>query len=144
MTSDEQKELERQKEWVKARLNCTIQGVLNCLATTLRYDVNTYNDSVQNHQFEVSNIDGNIGVVIRKTGNRESFVEVRIKDSIIQVSRNNEQILTVTPQWDENSLECKLLVDGNDTPLSYPQISQRAIGGFLFQGQMYPPVMKDS
>ena len=59
MTPEERKEQDRkQKEWVKARINCTIQGVLARLECSLRYDVNTYNESGLKHKFEVKAIEG--------------------------------------------------------------------------------------
>ena len=143
-TLEERKEQERkQKEWVKARIGCTMQGVLASLKSTLHYDVNTYNDSFPNNKFEVNNIDGNEGVIISKTGDNNTvvrkYIAVRIKDSSIHVSHNEEPTFTITPRWDENSLECKLFIDTiNDSAFTYPQISQRAIGELLFRPPDYP------
>ena len=147
MTIEERKEQERkQKEWVKARLNCTIKAVYTCLVTNIRYDVNIYNDSGIKPEFEVVDIDGIDGVVIRNTTSNKyagkDYVTVRIKDSCLEISRNEKREFTVKPKWDQAALECKLLVENdNDAPLSYPQISQKAIGGLLFKGPDYPPAM---
>lgn len=144
MAIKEQKRQKRkQKEWVKARIGCTIQGVFSNLKCTLHYDVNTFNDSDPKHKFEVVDINGIDGVIIRKIGARRAvgndYVTVKIKDSKIQVSQNEEPVFTVTPKWDQTALECKLLIDDdNNTPLSCPQISQRAIGEMLFQPPVYP------
>ena len=143
MTTEEQKEQERkQKEWVKARINCTIQAVLACLVRSLRYDVNLYNESGLNTEFKVADIEGNDGVIIQDTAPREytedDYVTVKLQKSCIHVSRNEKKLFTVTPQWDENALECKLLVNDAETPLTYPQISQKAIGALLFKPPIYP------
>ena len=141
MTEEERVKQERQKEWVKTRINCTLQAVFDQLASTIKHDVKIYNDSVTNACIEADLMTDNEPRIfvraIQQHGDGD-YVVVKLVGTRIQVKHRDTQAFTVAPQWDEDALECKLLINEAPEQYTYPQISQKAIGGLLFKPPIYP------
>ncbi|MCY4546211.1 MAG: hypothetical protein OXD39_13345 [Gemmatimonadetes bacterium] len=143
MTEEERERLERQKDWVKHRINCTTRAVFDRLVDAIKYDINTYNESDTN-QFNAEDMTGgDPGLIVTEVTSYgdPDFVTIVLKKSFIRVKHREQLLFTVTPHWNEADLECNLLIDGDPEPHTYPQISQKAIGGLLFKGPTYPPTM---
>lgn len=140
MTEEERKELERQKDWVKHRINCTMRAVFDRLVDTIRHDVYLYNESTNGTGFEVREDAQVVVETVNEYGDKD-YVALKLQDQdkCIEIKRRSKVMFTVKPQWDEGNLECKLFVD--DEPYTYPQISQKAIGSLLFNGAVFPSTM---
>ena len=132
MTLEERKERERkQKEWVKSRLECTVKKVYENLVTSIKDDVDVYKKLSGKANIEITE---DVNTVVTKINDygEKVFVCIAIRGSHIEVSNKSGDVLTVVPRWDRERTECLLLVDNDDTSLSYPQISKMAIGSLLF------------
>ncbi len=143
MTEEEKAEQERQKGWVKARLGCTMRTVFNRLAMVVRHDVMAYNAEIQTNQFKVDDLyDGTMGLMITSVRNAEDWIQIKAHECEIRVDRKHDLLFTITPQWVEDELECKLWINGNDKPMTYPRISQMALGDLMFPKGKYPTARK--
>lgn len=139
---EEQEELERQKNWVKARLNCDLKAVFERLATTIKDDVKVYNVARSASIDVVYDKDEPRVYIsaVKKGRSNGNYVELKLIGPCIQVKHGGEQVFTVTPIWEEDLLQCFLVVDDceSECERTFPQISQQAIGGLLFPTSEFP------
>lgn len=139
---EEREELERQKDWVKARLNCDLKAVFERLAATIQHDVKVYNVA------RAASIDASYDKdeprvyisAVQKGRSNGNYVELKLVGPCIQVKHGGDPVFSVTPEWDADRLECLLKVEDEEyeCECTFPQVSQRAIGGLLFPTSEFP------
>lgn len=143
MTEEERAELERQKDWVKHRYNCTMKAVFSHLFDVVNSDVESFSEldrkTVYECTYAKNSIDVFLVLPIKRDLGRDASVRFARHKTYIQISPGDGPDFEVTPQWDEDDLECRLLIE--DKLYTYPQISQKAIGSLLFNGAVFPSSM---
>ena len=129
------------ENWVMARANCTLDRMFEELTNVMETDIERFNSLlhktwsnrnfgssfVRDTGFEIYQVVQNLENWIRMDGDS---VLVKQTSTCIRASRSGQEVLTITPRWNEDSLTCDLMVMGK--PLSVGQISQRLLGNFFF------------
>lgn len=141
MTEEEKAEQERQKDWVKHRIHCTLRTVFDRLVDAIRYDVNSYNQIDGINRFKAEDTTGgDPGLFVSEVVQHGDgdYVKITLMEISIEVKHREKPVFSVTPHWNEDDLECELWVDGYNEPLTFPQVSQRAIGDLMFPKHVYP------
>lgn len=137
-----------EKNWVKARADCTIETIYQELSARLRGDVEQFNTIAEKKHSDArflaeSNSSTRIYHAIENRGQnlrggpllidpeqKKDYVECRLIEDRIVAERPNEWSLDIYSEWNEETLTCDLSIKGKT--LSLPRISQRILGDFLF------------
>ncbi|MXW07071.1 MAG: hypothetical protein F4X56_01035 [Gammaproteobacteria bacterium] len=137
---------EKQKKWVERRAGCSPHGVFKRLSATIEDDVNRFNElsgatlMAQGH-YCCQREDNRVVFVgverVPGTVRRElKHVAVRLEEDCTSVyckteeDRNVERVFDIFPEWNHETLNCDLLVDGKNHTIW--QLSDMAIGDLLF------------
>ena len=146
MNEEERVEQERQEGWVKARYDCTMKSVFERLYDVVSSDITSFNELDRLKAYECLKAPDDPGVFQALPVERDQRDPVSVRFALhakrIEITPVGEEPFTVTPQWDEDNLECTLFVDGESH--TYPQISQKAIGALLFNLGVYPEARRTS
>ncbi len=83
MTPEERKEQKRkQKDWVKARLNCTMKAVYDSLVDAIIYDVKIYNESIGEPCFKVKEGEQTVVEPVTEYGEKD-YVAIKLQDGSV-------------------------------------------------------------
>ncbi|MXY97428.1 MAG: hypothetical protein F4Z29_06685 [Gemmatimonadetes bacterium] len=138
MTEEERAEQERQKGWVKARLECDYKPVFSDLVETVKHDVKVFNEAANaSIEAHYDKDDFRIYVSPIQKGRDNDYVEIKLVGKCIKVKQNDKHFV-VTFEWIESELRCRLMI--NKKEYTFPQISQKALGPLLFKD--YPPAVE--
>ena len=128
--------------WVLARATCTLEWIFDEITNTMESDIREFNNlspkrrydrrfdssPIQDTAFEVYRVPLNAVRGRMKAG--QDGILVQKAGASIKVTRDRVSLLTITPRWNEETLTCDLLVEGE--PVSIWQISQKILGNFFF------------
>lgn len=146
MTEEEREKLERQKDWVKARYNCTVEAIFSHLFDVVKCDVKLFNDLDRRTVYECTyakdSTDVFLVLPIETSYGKNPIVRFSRHNKYMQISPCEGEDFKVTPQWHEDDLECKLTIDCDPKQYTCPQISQKAIGGLLFPESHFPSTLR--
>ncbi len=139
-------------DWVKRRLNCSINEVWKRLCEQVKRDLESMNHS-KSSSFEVNTLGDDSFEVIKKEISPAAILKTGIshvdwirfslitgEEEYIKVKsmkRGNDAInFKVKMGWDESETTCKLLIEeellGEGPPVELWQISQRALSKLFF------------
>ena len=131
----QKQEVER-PNWVQARADCTLEGTFEQLVNAIKADVRAFNTlPEQKRKDQVMHIQTYVHTVRFGYGepadlHRNDHIKVHFTGTAIQVFRDQAPMFEVEPRWNERTLTCDLLINGEVHSLW--QISQKAIGDLLF------------
>ena len=138
-----------EKEWVRARADCTLETIYQQVSARLRRDVERFNRiAARKHMDRRFLVETNTATTIyRAIENRgqnprggslliapeqkKDYVKCHLIEDRIVAERPNEWSLDIRSQWNEETLTCDLFIE--DQVLSLSRISQRILGDFLFE-----------
>ncbi len=133
MTNDK-----RHENWVEERANCTLQKMFNHLVGVMESDVQKYNElddelkgyygNLKHEQKKCGSIRFVYSTPTVKMGTHRIVKIVNLNK--IQVIQSDNILFTVRIEWNEDTLECDLKIDGK--PYSIYQISQKVLGKMMF------------
>lgn len=136
------KKKRKHKNWVEVRANCTQQGVFDRIVDVLGTDVKRFNALAKRKKkairFYVKPFAQ--GKFIVRPGTDEGvdqhyddYVLIHLQKTCIAISRRMDPQFTIEPKWNEERLDCDLMVCKKRLSLS--RISQKAIGDLLFDNE---------
>ena len=122
--------------WVNRRASCTINDVFEALLSRIEADIEEKKDVHPDSEFTIHRkVAGDVleKVAIRgpKDLGHTPIVELKKEGATIKVHGTESEMFVVTPKWDQETAECRLLID--DNPLDLWQISQRALYPLFFR-----------
>ena len=138
---------ESARNWVLARAECNLAASFEQLCSVAKNDIDRFNQLGESNRhgrlfkMERRQDDGYDGFGVYRAGYNEAFKElikedaedfilVRCTPSAIVACRKGGDPITITSQWNEETLTCDLRV-GNEV-CSYWRISQKIRGEFFF------------
>jgi len=125
-------------DWVKARANCTLEGTFEQIVDAVKHDIACFNKLPSKQQpspkaghCQPDTRTAYFGYVKHRGIQRNDHVAVHMTGTTIQILRNADVMFEVEREWNEETLTCDLKVNG--TVLTLWQISQKALGPYLFE-----------
>ena len=126
----EAERLERERDWVKARFDCTVDAVFEELIAVIEFDIRTFNKRVGQREATINHVED--GKVTFSRKERVSSVLIKGKTIKVSITHRNSQLSSfdIRPEWNEDSMDCDLIIDGEK--VSMHRASQKVIGDVLF------------
>ena len=126
----EAERLERERDWVATRFNCTVDSVFQELVAVIKSDIASFvrlsgqDDCATNHIEDRK-------VTFART-NRVSSISTDGKTikAGLTYGASRSSGFTITPKWNEAEMRCDLIIDGEK--VSMYRASQKVIGDVLF------------
>ena len=137
----------REEDWVKARADCTPASLYSVITDRVSNDVRAFNTLMEKRKIKKHFIfvpeqagmrvyAGEENNDTRKdrwvyTPDESAYIEVRLAEGVIVATCGRENRIEVITRWNEVTLTCDFLIDGE--VLSLSRISQKILGDFLFE-----------
>ena len=120
----------REREWVKARLECTVEAAFKTLVAVMESDVKSFNRLSENDDCKVVHVD--FRTVTFSRGGRVVAVSPAGQAIEVKPFHHNVilEVISIEPKWNEETMSCDLVIDGET--MSMRRASQRAIADVLF------------
>ncbi|MCY3703524.1 MAG: hypothetical protein OXG16_12685 [Rhodospirillales bacterium] len=120
----------RERDWVKARFECTVDSVFQELVSVVDSDVKSFNKLSGRNACEIKRVED------RKTtvalAERVAFVSTdgKVIRAGILHGRSSLSDFEIRAEWNEADLHCDLFIEGEK--VSMHRASQKIIGSVLF------------
>ena len=126
----ESERLERERDWVRARFNCTVDSVFKELVAVIESDISSFNKLSGQDDCEINHLEDR--KVTFRRGKRVSSLSTDGRTIHVGYMFGNSRLsdLTIKPKWNEAQMRCDLLVEGET--ISTHRASQKVIGPVLF------------
>ena len=127
----EAERLERERNWVAARFNCTVDSVFQELVAVIKSDIASFNRLSNQDDCTTNVVEANRKVTFSYANRVSSISTDGITISAgLRYGRSCLSDFTITPKWNEVEMRCDLIVDGKK--MSMHLVSQKVIGEMLF------------
>ena len=122
--------LERERDWVAARFNCTVDSVFKELVAVIESDIGTFNKLTGHDECATNHIDDR-RVTFSRTG-RVASISTNGKTIRADFMHGQSQLsnLEIKLKWNDAGMHCDLFIDGKE--VSTHRASQKIIGDVLF------------
>lgn len=132
------------QNWVLARANCTLQDSFDAIKNAVDLDVREFNSlsphkrKERNFLAEKQDLSIRVSRAAPAAGHPGNLVPTDI-DDVVRVQKEAECIMAyrkshwaieICPEWNEETLTCDILIEGE--PYTPWQISQKILADFLF------------
>ena len=122
--------LERERDWVRTRLNCTVDSAFKELVAVIESDIAAFNQLSGCDDCEVNHLEDRKVTFAR--GARVSCLLTDGRTIYVGHTFSNSHLsgVTFSTKWNEAEMRCELVIGGET--ISMYRASQRAIGPVLF------------
>ena len=128
MTGSER--LERERKWVQARFNCTVDSVFETLVAVIKSDIQSFNELSGSDDCSANDVDDrNVTFSRIKRVSSMSTDGKTIKVFVVHDGRRLSDF-EIRPKWNEEDLNCDLFIGSKE--VSMHCASQKVIGPVLF------------
>ena len=122
--------IERERDWVAARFNCTADSVFKELVAVIESDIGSFNKLSGNDDCTTNYIeDGNITFHRTDRVSAISTNGIIIKVHLMH-GRSRLSDFEIKPKWNDTEMYCDLFIDSEK--VSMHRASQKIIGHVLF------------
>ena len=125
-------------DWVKARHQCSIRNVFVKLRTEARRNVERRNEQLGQERFNFHHDEENepnsfsVDGPLQGPAALGESVLFLVRHDHINISRNTEELLNISTQYEDQTGECRL-VDGDGDRISRWRVLQRVLAPLLFR-----------
>lgn len=133
----DQAHLDREKDWVEARLNCTVEAAFKMLVTIIKSDIEKYNELSGHRTYEADHVGDDRVIFKRANGDISSKVASlsvaggRVMTASISINGTDISKFQIKPDWNKREMKCDLYI--GDERVSMHRASQKIIGEVLFE-----------
>ena len=122
--------LEREREWIKTRFECTGDAIFRALVAVMGADVESFNKLSGADECSVNRISGREVTFARN--DRAASVSTDGTAIWAQVTSNGHTFerIDIESKWNDAEMNCDLFIDSE--PVSIYRASQKIIGSVLF------------
>ena len=126
----EAERLERERNWVATRLNCTVDSVFQELVAVIKSDIASFNKLSGQDDCTTNHLEDRKVTFARANRVSSIFTDGSTIKAGLKYGNSCLSDFTITPKWNEAEMRCDLIIDGEK--VSMHRASQKVIGDVLF------------
>ncbi len=126
----DQERVDRERDWVSARFNCSTENVFKTLIAVIKSDVASFNKLSGSDDCRENRVD-DLNWTFSRFGRVASVsTNGRAIRSVLEYNGCTLFRIEIESRWNEDDMNCDLFIDGEK--LSMHRVSQKIIGEVLF------------